>query len=115
MPSISIKRKFLLFVLIIEFLMVLPSAGVTYYVKPSQSSSQCPGQPCETLQYYLDNTNTTLNQEKNITMDFLMGKHNVSFNGYTITTPIIMMIGNGEESDVQLIVRLPFYGLFGFF
>ena len=101
------KRQFLLLFLVIEFLMVLPGhgEGVTYYVKPSQSS-QCPGQPCETFQYYLENVNTTLNKEKNIIMKFLIGKHIVKSSKYfTITTPIIRMtsIGEGEESDVKLL------------
>ena len=78
--------------------------GVTYYVKPSQSS-QCPGQPCETLQYYLsDNVNTTLNQQKNITMIFLTGNHTVNSTDADciITVPVIRLIGESSE-DVAVL------------
>ena len=76
--------------------------GVTYYVKPSQSS-QCPGQPCETMQYYFVNFNTTLNNQTNITMIFLTGNHTVtSQDAYpVITVPVIRMIGE-SEADVTL-------------
>ena len=58
---VNMKSQFVLLALIVELLLVQSGAGVTYYVKPSQSSGQCPGHPCETFQYYLDNANTTLN------------------------------------------------------
>ena len=76
--------------------------GVTYYVKPSQSS-QCPCRPCETMQYYCDNVNTTLNQQKNITMIFLTGNHAIYSNLdiITVTVPVIRMIGESEGVRVQ--------------
>ena len=107
----NMKRQFLLFILC---LLVVSShgaelKGVTYYVKPSQSSPDCPGQPCETFQYYLDNVNTTLNQEKNVTMIFLTGNHTVKPTigkyHFKVTVPIIRMIGSGEESDVKILCQ----------
>ena len=77
-------------------LMVSGEPGVTYYVKPSQST-ECPGQPCETLNYYLKNVKTTINQEKNLTMIFLNGNHSLYFEILTanppIKTAVIRMIG----------------------
>ena len=72
-------------------------AEVTYYVKPSQSSSpvSCPtGQLCETLQYYLNDVDSMINQQEDVTMIFLEGNHTRWL--YTqplsvqITTPVIM-------------------------
>ena len=75
--------------------------GVMYYVKPDQST-KCPGQPCETLSYYLDNVNSTVNQHKNVTMVFLNGEHtvNVSIAIATITTPVITMVGESKNQVV---------------
>ena len=82
------------------------SEGVIYYVKPSQSS-RCPNssltQPCEMLQYYFDNVDTTLNQHKNVTMIFLTGNHTVVINSTDaifIIVPVIRMIGEHEGITV---------------
>ena len=107
------KRQLLiLFLLIGGFLIVSSvddhelddSEGVIYYVKPSQSS-QCPNssQLCETLQYYLENVDTTLNQQTNVTMIFLTGNHTVVVNSMNanpiifIIVSVIRMIGECED------------------
>ena len=104
----NMKRQFLHFIFC---LLVLSShgaePGVTYYVKPSQSSPDCPGQP--SFQYYLDSVNTTLNREKNVTMIFLTGNHTVNPTigkyHFIITVPIIRMTGNGEEFGVKILCQ----------
>ena len=79
-------------------------AGVTYYVKPSQST-ECPGQPCETLNYYLKNVKTTINQEKNLTMIFLNGNHSLDYQilrtNPTIKTPVIRMAGENNNVSIK--------------
>lgn len=57
----------------------------TYYVKPTPDT-ECPGQPCETLQYYLDNINTSNRSSPrvvnvdydDITVIFLNGTHGIN-------------------------------------
>ena len=107
------KRQLFLFLLIGGFLIVSSaddhklddSEGVIYYVKPSQSS-RCPNssQQCETLQYYLENIDTTLNQQTNVTMIFLTGNHTVVVNftvdAIFIIVPMIRMIGEHEGITV---------------
>ena len=84
---------------------VLSDSGKTYYVKPSENQS-CPvSQRCETLQYYLDNVDTTLNRQLNVTMIFLNGTHIVNStrsalvndNNILMLTPILRMIGESED------------------
>ena len=82
-------------------LMVSGEPGVTYYVKPSQST-KCPGQPCETLNYYLKNVDTTINKEKNLTMIFLNGNHLLDSKIFAATpvsikTPVIRMVGESKN------------------
>ena len=82
-------------------LMVSGEPGVTYYVKPSEST-KCPGQPCETLNYYLKNVDTTINKEKNLTMIFLNGTHSLDCQILTdnpvIKTPVMRMVGESEST-----------------
>ena len=97
-------KSFLLFHLLVLDLAVLSlmvsgEPGVTYYVKPSQST-KCPGQPCETMNYYLKRVNTTINKEKKLTMILLNGNHSLDTpffkDNLAIKTPIIKMIGESE-------------------
>ena len=72
--------------------------GVTYYVKPSKIT-KCPGQPCETLNEYLDNMASEINRQKNVTMLFLNGTHSLDDRAQPpmITTAVIRMIGENEK------------------
>ena len=95
-------KSFLLFhLLVLDLavfsLMVSGEPGVTYYVKPSQST-KCPGQPCETMNYYLKHVDTTINKEKKLTMILLNGNHSLDHfkDNLAIKTPIIKMIGESE-------------------
>ena len=81
--------------------------GVTYYVKSSKTT-KCPGQPCETLNDYLDSA-SELNRQKNVTLLFLSGSHSLDDRPQTplIFTPIFRMIGESEQvkvvaSDLEL-------------
>ena len=95
-------------------LMVSGEPGVTYYVKPSQST-ECPGQPCETLSYYMKNVNTTINQEKNLTMIFLNGNHSLYFEirtaNPTIKTAVIRMIGENNNVSIKALSVSGYSGL----
>ena len=97
----KIHFLFLLVGILIFSLMVSGEPGVTYYVNPSQST-KCPGQPCETLNYYLKNVDTTINKEKNLTMIFLNGNHSLDGQILTVNpvirTPVIKMIGESENA-----------------
>ncbi len=105
-------KQFLLVVLFLgevsPTLAAVGSRGVTYYVKPSKTT-ECPGQPCETLNDYLDNMASELNRQKNVTMLFLNGNHSLDDGAQRplIYTPIIRMIGENENvkvvaSDLEL-------------
>ena len=49
-------------------------SGGTYFVKPSIPSTTCPGQPCYTLEYYVQNAPEVFTQS-NVTLKFLSGVH----------------------------------------
>ena len=49
--------------------------GHTYYVKPSNSKAACPGKPCYTLNYYIQNEPQLFNESVNTTLEFLPGIH----------------------------------------
>lgn len=84
------------------------SHGVMHYVK-SSTTTKCPGQPCETLNNYLDNMASELNRQKNVTLLFLNGSHSLDDRPQPplIFTPIFWMIGESEQvkvvaSDLEL-------------
>ena len=98
---------FLPFLLGQGFLLTSSDEGVIYYVKPFQHTpltTNCPGQPCETLQYYLKNVNTTINQQKNVTMIFMNGNHTANFTQVIITAPIIKLTANISSKDAVVAV-----------
>ena len=79
---------------------------MTFCVKPNSTSScleeEC--QMCETLQYYLENVNTTINQHANVTLLLLSGTHDISNRppgvSYIITAPFVSMVGADEHVNV---------------
>lgn len=112
------SQVFLLLLVVGEFSIhkVLSDNGKTFYVRPSETNNQsCPASlPCETLQYYLDNVDTTLNRQVNVTMIFLNGTHVVNStrsglvsgfindnsnnnNNILILTPVLRMVGESED------------------
>ena len=59
------------------FLVLTPCEAVVYYVTPTQvSNSDCPGQPCHTLDYYFCNGESFFGHERgNITIILMQGNH----------------------------------------
>ena len=77
---------------------------VIYCAKPTTDAS-CPGddcQQCETIQYYFDNANRTINQQNNVTMILMTGTHSytISNEQINITAPILHL--RGERQNVTL-------------
>ena len=73
--SYTHHRMFTLFLLLVCASMVHHGNGHTYYVKPSNSTTACPGKPCNTLNYYLKNEPQLFHKSVNTTLDFLAGIH----------------------------------------
>ena len=61
-------------------LLIIPGDTVTYYVTPTDpASSNCPGQPCLTLERYFYHESKYFNRSKiNVTMRFLQGNHTLN-------------------------------------
>ena len=70
--------------LTVSILHIIPSDTVDYYVAPSDPPCcECPGQPCQTIEYYFDHSEKYFNRSKvNVTMKFLQGCHTLSNNLY---------------------------------
>ena len=105
-----LPQSFLLAVLLGGFSKALLGAGVVYYVRPAEfPSSDCPGEPCKTLQYYVKHSNRYFNSDKiNITMIFLHGDHIITDQNYFKLTNFttFRMIGLELASDVVVHVDL---------
>ena len=63
-------------------LILTPSEAVIYYVTPTEPPNpDCPGQPCQTLDYYFSHKEEYFNSSKiNVTMLLLGGEHILSSN-----------------------------------
>ena len=72
------------FLLVLEVfsLILTPSETVVYYVTPTAPPNlDCPGQPCQTLDYYFSHNEEYFNSNKiNITMLLMGGEHILSWN-----------------------------------
>ena len=68
---------FLLHLTLLGVLIPIPTESVVYYVAPTEHQvSDCPGEPCQTLNYYLFNEDSYFSSDKiSITMVFLPGNH----------------------------------------
>ena len=73
---------FFLLVLKVFSLILTPSEAVVYYVTPTEPPNpDCPGQPCQTLNYYFSHKEEYFNSSKiNVTMLVLNGQHILSRN-----------------------------------
>ena len=80
---------------------------MTFCVKPNSTNScleeEC--QMCETLQYYLENAEVTINQHANVTLLLLSGTHDYISDrppelSITITAPFVSMVGADEHVSV---------------
>ena len=73
------------FLLILEVLSLIltctPGEAVVYYVTPTEPPNpDCPGQPCQTLDYYFSHKEEYFNSSKiNVTMLLLGGEHILSW------------------------------------
>ena len=101
---------FVFFTLLLgELFLISSGEGVTFCVKPAESGScldrGC--QKCETLQYYFDNVNKTINLYDNVTLNFMSGTHNVCLSGYFGFYAVPITIGflkmTGENRNVTVI------------
>lgn len=71
----------LLFLILEQFILIsVPCEAVVYYVKPTDPpNSTCPGQPCQTLDFYFRNRDEYLNSDVvNVTMLLLHGSHTLT-------------------------------------
>ena len=89
-----------------ELFLISSGEGVTFCVKPTESGScldrGC--QKCETLQYYFDNVNKTINLYDNVTLVFMSGTHDVCvryYKDYAISAEELTMIGKGQNVTVR--------------
>ena len=90
-----------LFLLLSFLLTVITSGqGVTYCIKPNATATcraedHCQQVECHIVQYYFDNVDKTINQEKDVTMIFLEGTHTVT-DTVVLSAPTLSMIGKGQ-------------------
>ena len=95
--------KHLCLLLIMVVLTASAKDNTTYYVVSSQESSLCPDSfPCQSLQYYLNNSES-LSQLKSISLIFLKGNHSAdcAMNTVTLSSPNITMIGEHPQTLVR--------------
>ena len=78
--------------------------GVIYCVKPSENSTclHLTYHMCETLQYYFENVNSTINQQDNVTLMFTPGTHSVSScrtqgKSFIISVAVVKMVGHDQN------------------
>ena len=98
--------KQLMFILIFlsKLILILASGEeVTYCVIPTENSTcldqGC--QQCETLEYYIENIDETINKHSNVTMIFFRGHHKTCQPSVvTVTSSSMIMVG--EQGDVSI-------------
>ena len=109
------RTTFFLFRFLLEVSLFLTpySEGVTYYVKPL-FDTKCPGQPCETLQYYLDGAREDGINRKAITMVLLNGTHTVCTLNWSlhVSASVIRMIGQDSANVTVTSPDLTFIELY---
>ena len=89
-----------------ELFLISSGEGVTFCVKPTKNGScldrGC--QKCETLQYYFDNVNETVNLYDNVTLDFMSGTHNVCVcknHTFNFTAAVLHFTGNKQNVTIR--------------
>jgi predicted outer membrane repeat protein len=95
-----------------EFILSNRCKSETYYVKPSEDA-ECPGQPCETLQSFIDTLGfagyATI-ESQNTTLVLLNGTHTMSTGNapwLTFTLIFRSVIGIRGEKNHNVIVEIP--------
>ena len=63
--------------LIMNVLLIVVADAVVYYVTPKESlNSECPDQPCQTMEHYFNHSDHYFGSKKiNVTMKVLQGNH----------------------------------------
>ena len=86
---------------------VSPGEGVVYCVIPTESSScrnhTC--QKCETLQYYINSVNNTINRQDNVTLVFMPGTHIATTygdNDFTVSAAAVKVVGSSHNVTVTV-------------
>ena len=100
--SIAMMAVFIL-TFFVNFILTVSGEEMTYCVKSAQNST-CPDlscQQCETLEYYFENINETINQHNNVTMIFMNGYHQICQSSMIITASNVMMVGESKDITVQ--------------
>ena len=87
-----------------KFIFTASGEEITYCVIPTENSTcldqSC--QQCETLEYYIENINETINWHNNVTVIFLSGHHKTCQSSIvTVTSSTVMMVGESEDVTVQ--------------
>ena len=80
----------------------VPSEAVVYYVTPTEPpNSDCPGDPCQTLDYYFSHGDRYFNSDKHsISMIFMHGNHRRLKNATVKDLETFEMIGMEPTYDV---------------
>ena len=94
----------LTFVMIFLSKVILIASDITYCVIPTENSTcldlSC--QQCETLEYYIENINETINWHNNVTMIFLRGHHKTCQSSIvTVTSSTVTLVGENQNVTVQ--------------
>ena len=84
----------------------VPVEAVVYYVTPTKPpNSDCPGEPCQTLDYYFSHGDKYFSSDKiNVTMILLHGKHKLSYRPWVKDLETFEMIGMEPAHDVVVYV-----------
>ena len=102
----SMFKSLLFEELIINALFVATADAIVYYVTPTEPpSSECPSQPCQTMEHYFNNGYMYFGRNKvNVTMKFLHGNHTLRNKQYYVEgLSRFEMIGMKPTRDVAYI------------
>ena len=97
--------------LVLGGFILVPGEAVLYYVKPVESTdhSDCPGEPCLTLQHYVTHEDSYFSEDKvYISMIFLPGNHTANSSIQLHNLEIFEMLGNQTTSDVIVCLSIDF-------
>ena len=86
--------------------LIIPNQGELYYVTPTEPPNpECPGDPCQTMDFYIANKDTYFEDKTNLTLHLLRGIHDVT-NKHSKPVLVVedllafLMIGAQSSNDV---------------